>query len=224
MPHLTRRVRARDAGLRELPNHYAAIPSVVSAATLTLPDDEDLVELTGTATITAITASSRIREVTLRVPAGESPSFSTATGIQPQIVVPAAQSGPTTIRLLWDGSAWSLIHRHHSDQWHVVGASGEPAFQNSWVNYGGTFYGASFRRSPDGTHLNTRGFVKNGTAFTTIYTLPAGYFSTVGDQNDDTTSASGFGALQILAASGNFKHIAGSNAAINLMSIWPITD
>jgi hypothetical protein len=59
------------------------------------------------------------------------------------------------------------------DTWHLVGAAGEPAFQNSWVNYSGTQV-AQFRKFPDGK-VKLSGYVKSGASGTTIFTLPVGY-------------------------------------------------
>lgn len=59
---------------------------------------------------------------------------------------------------------------------HVVGDSGEPAFQNSWINYDtATFRGARFWKDPMGV-VHLEGLVKNGAAApSTVFTLPAGY-------------------------------------------------
>ena len=59
---------------------------------------------------------------------------------------------------------------------HVVGDAGEPAFQNSWVNFDtATFRGARFWKDPMGI-VHIEGLVKNGAAApSTIFTLPAGY-------------------------------------------------
>jgi hypothetical protein len=63
------------------------------------------------------------------------------------------------------------------DSWHAVGATGEPAFQNSWVNFDGaapTGRYARFRRYPDG-RVRMAGVVKTGASGTVAFTLPAGY-------------------------------------------------
>ena len=65
------------------------------------------------------------------------------------------------------------------NNWHYIGASGEPAFQNSWVNYEASetnFYQASFFKDALG-NVRCRGIVKSGTVSYTvpIFTLPAGY-------------------------------------------------
>lgn len=60
------------------------------------------------------------------------------------------------------------------DRAHNVGATGEPAFQNSWVNEGGGYAPATFYRDPfNRVHLG--GVVQSGTAGTTIFTLPPAY-------------------------------------------------
>ena len=57
---------------------------------------------------------------------------------------------------------------------HIVGASGEVAFQNSWVNFGGTNASLSYYKDSLGI-VHLKGTVKSGTVGTTIFTLPAGY-------------------------------------------------
>lgn len=61
-----------------------------------------------------------------------------------------------------------------TDSWHLVAGTDEPAFENSWVNFGGIFPVASFIRDGDG-FVHIRGLVKSGTANSTVFTLPAGY-------------------------------------------------
>lgn len=56
---------------------------------------------------------------------------------------------------------------------HLVGGSGEPAFQNSWTNYGGAEQVASFYKWGDRIYL--AGLVTGGTIPATIFTLPSGY-------------------------------------------------
>lgn len=59
--------------------------------------------------------------------------------------------------------------------WRLVGAQGQPAFQNSWVNFGtgANDTPARFRKDIFGI-VWVEGMVKNGVAGT-IFTLPAGY-------------------------------------------------
>jgi hypothetical protein len=57
---------------------------------------------------------------------------------------------------------------------HLIGAAGEPAFQNGWVNFGGAGNAnASFYRQGERVYLD--GYIKNGTINTVAFTLPAGY-------------------------------------------------
>jgi hypothetical protein len=62
--------------------------------------------------------------------------------------------------------------------WREIGAAGEPAFQNSWVNFGGVddHETAAFWQQSDGW-VRLKGLIKDGTATdgTTIFTLPSGY-------------------------------------------------
>jgi hypothetical protein len=57
--------------------------------------------------------------------------------------------------------------------WHYIGGSGEPTFQNSWVNYGTAWGAAAFRRIGDIVQLS--GLIRSGTATSLIFTLPTGY-------------------------------------------------
>lgn len=58
--------------------------------------------------------------------------------------------------------------------WRQVGATGEPAFQNSWVNYSAGYQTAAFYKDKSG-RVHLRGLVKSGTDGTVIFTLPVGY-------------------------------------------------
>ena len=61
------------------------------------------------------------------------------------------------------------------DSWHNVGATGEPAFANSWVNYDlGGFQDARFLKTAAGV-VFLEGVVKNGSMTDGIFTLPQGY-------------------------------------------------
>ena len=62
-----------------------------------------------------------------------------------------------------------------SEAFHVVGANGEPAFQNSWEDKGGTLdKPAGFYKDRAGI-VHLRGRIFNGSANTVIFQLPAGY-------------------------------------------------
>jgi microcystin-dependent protein len=59
------------------------------------------------------------------------------------------------------------------DTEHFIGAAGEPAFQNGWVNYTG-LQNMKFRKDPFGK-VQIEGDVRNGTNGSVICNLPAGY-------------------------------------------------
>jgi hypothetical protein len=62
------------------------------------------------------------------------------------------------------------------DPWHAVGAAGEPAFLNSWTNYGSGYTTLAFRKNPLGK-VQLRGMLRSAgaTAGLNIFTLPTGY-------------------------------------------------
>lgn len=62
------------------------------------------------------------------------------------------------------------------EAWHEVGEAGEPAFENSWENYGGVYTTAAFMKDPLG-FVHLKGFIAKGvtTNSTPVFTLPAGY-------------------------------------------------
>jgi hypothetical protein len=101
----------------------------------------------------------------------------TATGGGGATEVYIGDAQPTrTTELLWldtDEAAPATLNVT-MDTWHVVGAAGEPAFQNSWVNYSVSTQIAQFRKFPDG-RVKLQGYVKGGSTGTVIFTLPVGY-------------------------------------------------
>ena len=60
------------------------------------------------------------------------------------------------------------------EDWHEVGATDEPAFQNSWANYALGDATAAFLKLPSGV-VFIKGSIKSGSTGTTVFTLPAGY-------------------------------------------------
>lgn len=75
-----------------------------------------------------------------------------------------ANSGAPNVWSSWVGDA----------AWHNVGSAGEPAFANSWVNYGSTNAVAGFRKDALGW-VTLQGLIKNGTAGQPAFTLPVGW-------------------------------------------------
>lgn len=56
----------------------------------------------------------------------------------------------------------------------AIGGAGQPAFTNSWVNFGSTYYTAGFFKDALG-YVHLRGLIKNGTVGISAFTLPVGY-------------------------------------------------
>lgn len=68
----------------------------------------------------------------------------------------------------------ALVRQLQGEDWRTVGASGEPGFENGWVNYDPAYNLAQFRRSgPRSVRL--RGLVKSGAFNVAAFTLPPGY-------------------------------------------------
>ena len=61
------------------------------------------------------------------------------------------------------------------EAWQIINPVGgaAPALVNGWVDYGGAYPPASFRKTPDG-RVQLRGMVKSGTT-AVVFTLPVGY-------------------------------------------------
>lgn len=105
------------------------------------------------------------------------------------------------------------------DKTHYIGASGEPVFQNSWVNYGVSNEAAGFYKDPFGRVFLT-GLVKSGTTGTTIFTLPGGYrpklreiFAVISGNPTDV-----LGRIDI-DGNGNVIHVTGGNTYHQLSGI-----
>jgi hypothetical protein len=69
-----------------------------------------------------------------------------------------------------DGTSWI---DNSVEAFHVVGAAGEPAFQNAWVNFGGGLSTVGFYK--DRSRVYLKGQAKSGANGTVIFTLPVGY-------------------------------------------------
>jgi hypothetical protein len=78
---------------------------------------------------------------------------------------------PTATRAAVAGTAEALPP---AEQWHDVGAPGEPGFQNSWQTSGSVFSPpVGFYKDHEGT-VDLRGFA-NGGSQKEIFQLPAGF-------------------------------------------------
>lgn len=60
------------------------------------------------------------------------------------------------------------------ESWHEIGATGEPAFENSWANVGGADDETLAFRKDGFHHLHFKGYIDSGTITdgTTVFTLP----------------------------------------------------
>lgn len=65
-------------------------------------------------------------------------------------------------------------HAWIADPWHNIGAAGEPAFLNSWVNIGGANEVAAFRFILPGV-VGFKGSIKGGNYGTVVCNIPAAY-------------------------------------------------
>jgi hypothetical protein len=89
------------------------------------------------------------------------------------------------------------------ESWHTA------TLQNSWVNYGGGFANASYRKMPDG-RIEIKGLVKNGTLNTSIFTLPAGYRPS--ESRIFTAVQGNNGVVRLNVASGGDVYTAGATS------------
>jgi hypothetical protein len=104
--------------------------------------------------------------------------------------------------------------------WRYVGAIGEPAFENSWVNFDASGL-AEMRFVKDGSGVvHLEGVVKSGTVPSAIFTLPEGFrpeFRTIWNQ----ITSGGVGRIDIYEAdhvsqAGEVYMANGSNAWIGV--------
>ncbi len=101
-----------------------------------------------------------------------------------------------------------------SDHWHYVGATGEPAFENSWVNYGITTQVARFMKDAVGV-VHIEGLVKDGTiGDVPVFTLPSNYRPGL----ELTWASMGNNAIGrlVVQADGNVEAMTGNNAWFSL--------
>jgi hypothetical protein len=82
------------------------------------------------------------------------------------------------------------------DTWHYVGAAGEPAFLNSWANYGSGYPGLHYRKNPDG-RVVMAGVVRGGALGTAVFTLPVGYRPIAADTSLPIAMAGGTGSFSV---------------------------
>lgn len=100
--------------------------------------------------------------------------------------------------------------------WHEIGGSGEPAFTNSWVNYGTGYNTAAFMKDHNG-RVFLKGCITSGTMSQSAFTLPAGYRPA--QQNVfGVVSNNLFGQVAI-TSSGTVVPTVGKNAWVSLDGI-----
>lgn len=106
------------------------------------------------------------------------------------------------------------------EAWHEVGAAGEPAFQNAWVNYGVGEAPVSFYKDANSI-VHLRGLAKSGTIANgptgAIFTLPVGYRPSLNEQI--ATIADGLFARCVVDYNGNVIAASGSNIWFSIGNI-----
>lgn len=78
-----------------------------------------------------------------------------------------------------------------------VGVTGQPAFTNSWVVFGGGWQVPGFWRDPLGI-VHLRGLMKDGTVGSSAFTLPPGFRPALAETFAIISNAA-FGRLDVLA-------------------------
>ena len=88
-----------------------------------------------------------------------------------------------------------------------------PTLLGTWVDYGGSFQGARYRKTPDGT-VHIEGLVKSGSSGTNIFNLPTGY-RPAGTLLFPAQTNSGLGRLDI-QADGDVVHNSGGTSFFSI--------
>lgn len=140
------------------------------------------------------------------------------------ILVPATFTGPfvNATHIL---DARLPFQTADATEWHSVGAAGEPAFENSWVNDTASGWQVTqFRRVGD--TVEVRGAVESGTATSTIFTLPVGFRPPDEVGHIQQSTATGAATTQVapsgaVSVSGYIG--AGSNSNVNLNFRFSVT-
>lgn len=103
------------------------------------------------------------------------------------------------------------------EAWHLVGAAGEPAFQNGWINYAG-YPAAAFYKDPLGI-VHLKGVIRNGTLNQAAFTLPVGYRSSDNEAHFPAPSASAFGQVNITSTGGVVPSIGNAAGGFDLFAV-----
>jgi microcystin-dependent protein len=102
------------------------------------------------------------------------------------------------------------------EAWHTIGSAGEPAFQNSWTNYGSapSVSVAAFYRDPLGV-VYLKGVVKSGTVGSVpVFTLPVGYRPI--ERRSYAVLSNGALAIALVQPNGQVQVVSGSNNDVSL--------
>lgn len=106
------------------------------------------------------------------------------------------------------------------EPWREIGATGEPAFANAWVNFGSTNETAAYYKDGVGV-VRLKGVIKSGTVGSNCFTLPTGY-RPAADIIFAVASFDGtnwiVGVLKVLSG-GGVRPMAGSNNTFSLSGV-----
>lgn len=101
---------------------------------------------------------------------------------------------------------------------HVIGGTGQPAFEHSWVDYGAPYSKAAFIKDPAG-FIRLTGVIKSGVVGSSAFTLPPGYRPAVDPGPFGVVSNGLFGRVDV-AIDGTVTPISpSSNSSVSLEGI-----
>lgn len=100
---------------------------------------------------------------------------------------------------------------------YVVGASGQPAYTNSWVNGGAPYFAAAYIKTEDGW-VRMRGAIKSGVIGSSAFTLPPG-FRPASTSRHAIVSNAAFGIVDITSAGLVVPQSPSSNVLVSLDGI-----
>lgn len=99
---------------------------------------------------------------------------------QPPSVIPLVDviDKKITNARAWMTYIYELYRFVKGEQWHELGATGEPALQNSWANVGGANDETAAFRLFGVSQLHIKGLIDSGTITdgTVVFTLPEAYW------------------------------------------------
>jgi hypothetical protein len=100
-----------------------------------------------------------------------------------------------------------------SEPFHIVGAAGEPPFQNGWANAGGLLSTAGFFKDPLG-FVHLKGTLNAGPSGLTAFTLPEGYRPAEELILPVASSGLGTGAYMRVLQDGELQPVHGAGFAV----------